>query len=41
MIFNDEDTENDSKSKFFLYEYNSKSMEAFEIVNRKFPYINL
>ncbi|PKY59436.1 hypothetical protein RhiirA4_482187 [Rhizophagus irregularis] len=33
MIFNDEDTENDSKSKFFLYEYNSKSMEAFEIKN--------
>jgi hypothetical protein len=33
--------ENDSKNKFILYEYNSKSKKAFGLVNEKFSYSNL
>ncbi|CAB4374117.1 unnamed protein product [Rhizophagus irregularis] len=40
-IFNDIDSENDSKNKFILYEYNSESKEAFELVDGKFSRINL
>jgi hypothetical protein len=40
MIFN-EDSKNDSKNEFILYEYNSESKEAYGLVNGKFSYINL
>ncbi|PKY49718.1 hypothetical protein RhiirA4_423172 [Rhizophagus irregularis] len=40
-IFNDVDSENDSKNKFILYEYNSESKEAFGLVDGKFSYIDL
>jgi hypothetical protein len=37
MIFND-DSKNDSKNKFILYEYNSESKEAYGLINGKFSY---
>ncbi|CAB4374133.1 unnamed protein product [Rhizophagus irregularis] len=40
-IFNNEDSENDSKNNFILYKYNSESKEAFGLVNGKFSYVNL
>ncbi|CAB5351320.1 unnamed protein product [Rhizophagus irregularis] len=40
-IFNDVDSENNSKNKFILYKYNSESKEAFGLVDGKFSCINL
>ncbi|CAB5374176.1 unnamed protein product [Rhizophagus irregularis] len=41
IIFNDEDSENDSKNKFILYKYNSESKKAIRLINGKLEYINL
>ncbi|PKC05524.1 hypothetical protein RhiirA5_420819 [Rhizophagus irregularis] len=40
-IFNDENSENDSKNKFILCEYNSGSKKAFGLVDGKISCINL